>query len=185
MGAYTPNAQVWYPDTSDTAELNVLLSTLASSIEVGIGERLAAQEELISAVLTVNTSGTINLPANTEVTIPFIVDTFGYNTGDMTLSSGVITINTPGVYFVSSTMTFNDQANYFVHSVKISGVEKVRGFSFFPKASFFQYSAQTAVVKLNAGDTIATVVNSTGAASTVRNVSIAGNVMTVTLLKPL
>ena len=185
MGAYTPLAQVWYPDTSDTAELNVLLSTLASSIEAGLQPRLAAQEKLVSAVLTVPTTGTITLTVNVDTVVPFIVDTFGYNTGDMTLSSGVVTVATPGVYFISSTVTLNDHSGYYIHSVKIGGTEKVRGFSYKPNGSFFQYSAQTAVVKLNAGDTIGTYINSQTNSGTLRNVSIAGNVSTVTLLKPL
>lgn len=186
MGAYTPNAQVWYPDGTDTAELNTLLSTLASSIENGLGARMTAQENLVSAVLAIpNNSVLPALAANTDVTPNFVVTSFGYNTGNMTLSNGVLTIVTPGVYFVSSTMTFQDHSSYYEHAVMIAGVEKVRGFTYKPNGGAFQYSAQTSVVKLNAGDTVATRVKANTNAGAIRDVSAAGNVMTCTLLKPL
>lgn len=186
MGAYTPNAQVWYPDGTDTAELNTLLATLASSLENGLGARMTAQENLVSAVLAIpNNSSFPAIAANTDTTLNFQVTSFGYNTGNMTLSNGVLTIVTPGIYFVSSTITFQDHSSYYSHSIKINGVEKVRGFSNKPNGGAFQYSAQTSVVKLAAGDTVATVVNSSTNAGAVRDVSAAGNVMTCTLLKPL
>jgi hypothetical protein len=186
MGAYTTNAQVWYPGTTDTAELNTLLATVASSIEDGLGARMLSQEKLVSAVLAIpNNSSFPALAANTDVTPNFQVTTFGYNTGDMTLSAGTLTIATPGVYFLSSTMTFNDNTSYYVHSIMISGAEKVRGFSFKPNGGAFQYSSQTSVVKLAAGDTISTRVQANAVAGAIRDISAAGNVMTCTLLKPL
>lgn len=188
MGLFTPLAQVWYPTDTDTAELNTLLATLASSIENGLQPRLALQEKFVSAVLNVATTGTINLPQDTAVTIPFIVSSFGYNTGGMTLSgSGVLTVAQKGLYAINCNLTMNDVTNiYYLHQIMVSGVEKVRGYSYKPQNSVLQTSAQSTVLQLNAGDTVyavATALNVGG--GTLRNVSTAGNIISCTLLKGL
>lgn len=103
MGAFTPLGQVWYPDTSDTAELNVLLSTVASSIEDGLQPRLAHQE--LAVGLKASLDGWTIPPTNIATNIPVTV-TAGlsdFNQG-FSFSAGVATVVTAGMYLVTASL---------------------------------------------------------------------------------
>lgn len=100
MGAFTTTAQVWYPDLSDTAKLNTLLATVASSIENGLGARMTKQETVKSLLATVTAGSSWTLANGTEATLPFSINTGGYNDG-LTLSSGIVTFTTPGLYNIT------------------------------------------------------------------------------------
>jgi hypothetical protein len=147
--------------------------------------------EVNSVVLAVPNSGVYPaLPANVPTTVNYQLTSFGYNVaGDSTfpVTNGEITIPQAGFYFISSVVTFNDMSAWYTHSVMINGVEKVRGFSYKPNnQTYFQYSSQTTVVKLALGDKIKTVVTAeNGVAGAIRDLSAAGNVMSLTLLAPL
>lgn len=103
MGGYTPVAQVWYPDVTDTAKLNTLLATMASSIEDGLGARMVKQETVKSLLGTVTAGSTWTLSNTVEATVPYSINTGGYNDG-LTISSGVVTVSTPGLYYVSASV---------------------------------------------------------------------------------
>lgn len=101
MGLFTPNAQVWYPETGDTAEINVLLSTLASSIENGLEPRVGKLEANMSMVANLQANQTfVN---GTWQTVNYTINATGYNNG-FTLSNGAITITEPGLYMFSANL---------------------------------------------------------------------------------
>lgn len=112
MGAYTPIAQVWYPDLTDTAKLNTLLASMASSIEDGLGQRMVKQETVKSLLGSVTAGSTWTLANAIEATVPYSINPGGYNDG-MTLASGTITIGTPGLYFFQASV-LTTQTNGYV-----------------------------------------------------------------------
>lgn len=130
MGLYTPNAQVWYPTTADTAEINVLLATLASSIEDGIEPRLAHQEIAVGLRATAPHSS-FTIPyhdgsgaADTRgIRIPYqVTATFGDFSQGLTISSGVATVATAGMYFISAGMgTAGANAGHGVKTLLFKG----------------------------------------------------------------
>lgn len=155
MGAYTPVAQVWYPDTSDTAEFNTLMSTLASSIENGLGARMTKQE--LNKGLLVSLSSTYMLPASSALgVVPYTVGSPGYNNG-VTLSSGVATIVTPGLYAMSVNL-FGYQHNGYVQALlELNGTSLSE--ALMPTASnnagsYFFSGVLSATMVLNAGDAV-------------------------------
>lgn len=101
MGAFTAVDQIWYPDEDDTAEQNVNLSTMATSIEEGIGARLAKQEVTKSLLANLPPGSTVPLVNLTEKVIPFSINGAGFNNGFTLNPAGTVSITTPGVYFFS------------------------------------------------------------------------------------
>jgi hypothetical protein len=139
--------------------------------------------EVNSIVLAVPPNVVYPAVSTSGTTAPFQVTSFGYNEGTaLSVAGGVVTVQQAGIYFISSTNTFQDIGGYYIHSILINGVEKVRGFSNKPNGGVFQYSAQTSVVKLAMGDTISTSLTASVAGGAIRDISTAGNVMTITLL---
>ncbi|QOR56095.1 membrane protein [Arthrobacter phage Thunderclap] len=185
MGAYTTNAQVWYPDTSDTAKLNTLLSTMASSIENGLGARMTKQETVKSMLATVLAGSTGTLANGVEATLPFAINPGGYNDG-LTLASGIVTIVTPGLYFVAvNSMTTQSSGYADLRIYKNSGVfTRALGTSTTAGAGFAA-TATSGVMQFVAGDTIkATItVNGVTGSAAIHTGQATYNVMSVVLLK--
>ena len=165
MGAYTPSSQVWYPDVSDTAEINTLLATVASSIENGIGARLTQQEIAVGAkfgcaLSYVHPSGTSFAQATL---VPFAND--GLNAGftnGISISAGVVTIATAGMYIITAALSGLNTASRSVvtylckNGVAVASAEV-------PSASNVYVSSQANVVlNLLPGDTISVKSRSTG-----------------------
>lgn len=108
MGAYTPTAKVWYADTSDSAKLDTVTAMQASSIENGLGARMTLQEKAIGLHASVATNGYQigNLTVAPGATIPYAIRT---GTADFTQGltingSGIVTIQTPGMYLVGASL---------------------------------------------------------------------------------
>lgn len=104
MGLYTPNSQVWYPQTSDTAEINTLLATMASSIEEGVGARLKHQEIAVGLKASLDT-GVWTLPITTPGQIPYVVSSGrgDFNNG-FSFTNGTATAQTAGMYLVTASL---------------------------------------------------------------------------------
>lgn len=104
MGQFTTNGQIWYPDTADTAELNTLLATMASSLEDGLTPRLAHQE-LARGLKASVPDATFSLPAIGETTIPYTVTAGNgdFNNG-FTLAGGIATVGTAGMYLLTASI---------------------------------------------------------------------------------
>lgn len=165
MGAFTPNAQVWYPGTGDTAELNTLLATMASSIEEGLEPRLAHQEIAVGGKYGCPLSYTH--PTGTAFAnatlVPFTMD--GLNSGfqsGITISSSVVTIATAGMYIVTASLSgFNTAARSVVTYLCKNGAAVAS--AEVPSASNVYVSSQAnCVLNLIAGDTISVRSRSTG-----------------------
>lgn len=86
MGDYTASG-IWYPDTLDTAELNTLFSTMASSIENGIGAKTAS---LTTTFYNTNAANEIIVPAS-GVTIVENILTYGRKHGNTVSWSALFT----------------------------------------------------------------------------------------------
>lgn len=185
MGAYTSTAQVWYPDITDTAKLNTLFATVASSIETGIGGRLTKQELTKSLLATVVAGSTWALANGTEATIPFTINTGGYNDG-LTLASGIVTITVPGLYFVAvNTMTTQSTGYMDLRIYKNSGNFTRSLGTCTTAGGGFAASATSGVMQFVAGDTIkaTTTVNGVTGSAAIHTGQATYNVMSVVLLK--
>jgi hypothetical protein len=152
VGAYTPNAQVWYPGTGDTAELNVLLATLASSIENGLEPRLARQELAVGLKAGLATQQTLS---TTFVLAPMSItgNNGSFNQG-LTISAGVVTVVTPGMYLISGALGITNTAG------KSSKIQLRKNGSVIAadeqasSASYYQVAKANTVVNCIAGDTL-------------------------------
>jgi hypothetical protein len=106
MGAFTPLDDVWYPDEDDTAEQNVNLATQAASIEEGIGARLRHQELAIGLKASLNSSAW-TIPGNGILPqrVPYAISgERGDFTQGLTITNGIITVATAGMYLVTATL---------------------------------------------------------------------------------
>lgn len=151
MGLYTTFAQVWYPDETDTAEFNTLLATLASSIENGLQPRLAKQELAIG--LKAGLTGTVSLTASATAPVSVTANNACFAQG-LTISSGVITVATPGMYLVSGAVGIQNISGHTAkiwiqkNSTTLASDEQVSS------ASFYQVAKAVSVANCVAGDTI-------------------------------
>jgi hypothetical protein len=157
VGAYTPESQVWYPDITDTAKLNTLLATMASSIEEGIGKRLKLQEVAVGLKASIGDNGW-NIPyggANAAV-IPYAITTSrgDFNNG-FTFAGGIATVQTAGMYLVTAScgpLGATNGAGIRVQIVKgstfIAGNEVAMG------PTVWVGSTCTTVLNLVPGDTV-------------------------------
>lgn len=173
MGQYTPNAQVWYPDTSDGAELNTLFATMASSIEDGVGSRLKKQEQAVACQ--------VSLEVNQNISVEFVVQynvNSGptYNNGLTVNAAGSVTIITPGIYFVS-TNVYTQQASgftgYCVPNIR-KNASKISTSICSPTtvgSNKVGVSSITTAAICNAGDTLDVLVTAAGGTTTL----LAGN----------
>lgn len=165
MGAYTPNSQVWYPDGTDTAEINTLLATVASSIENGIGARLEHQEIAVGAKLNAPLSYTIPSGSTfaNATTVPYANDgtLAAFNNG-MSVSGGVVTIATTGMYIVTASLGGLNTAGRSVVNYLCKNGAYVASAEVPTNTSVYVSSQANCVLNLVPGDTISVKARSTG-----------------------
>lgn len=170
MGAFTPLAKIWYPDQNDTAKIDTLMATLASSIENGLQPRLALQEKAVGLKASVP-ANTFTIPwasaPSGGYVIPYRVTSNNgdFNNGFTISTSGVVTVQTPGMYFASAQMgTAGAVTGHGVktllmkNSTEIGADERVMNDS-----TNWVDSTATAILNCVAGDTISAVGYLTGA----------------------
>lgn len=165
MGAYTPNSQVWYPDGTDTAELNTLLATVASSIENGIGARLAQQEIAVGAKLNAPLSYVI--PSGTgfvnSTTVPYSNDgALGAFNNGLSVTGGVVTIATPGMYIVTASLGGLNTASRSVVNYLCKNGAYVASAEVPTNTTVYVSSQSNCVLNLIAGDTVSVRARSSG-----------------------
>lgn len=186
MGAYTTNMQVWYPDTSDTAKLNTLLATLASSIETGIGGRIIKVETTRSLLATVTAGSVTPLSNGGEKTIPFSINPGGYNDGMTIAPTGIVTVNVSGLYYMAvNSMTTQASGYMDLRLYKNAGnFTRALGHSG-TNGGGFAAAGATGIMQCNAGDSLqATVtVNGVAASAQIHTGQVTYNVMSIVLLK--
>lgn len=153
MGQTTANLQIWTPDEGDLDEPDVYLASMAASIENGAGERLLLQEVAIG--LKAGLSSTFSLTSSWQIAPVAILSVNGSFAQGITLSGGVATIVTPGMYLISGSMGINNIAG---HTAKVELRKNGSGVVSDEQKSdpgFFQVAKQTTIVNCVAGDTLA------------------------------
>lgn len=98
----TERDTVYYPDPDEVDQPNVYLATMAQSISDGIGARLRQQE--VAVGLKAGLSSQLLLDNNLQI-VPFVVNNATANFAQgMTISGGMVTIQTAGMYLVTVSM---------------------------------------------------------------------------------
>lgn len=159
MGLFTPGAQVWYPQTSDTAEINVLMSTMASSIEEGLGARLKHQEIAVGCKLG---HAKVTLSNNWTLAPMGVTGAAGTFNNGMTVTNNIVTVNTGGMYMVSAAASI---MNVSGHSIKIEVRKNGSPILYDETASnpsYYQLSKGTTALNCVPGDTIAMYIADAG-----------------------
>lgn len=153
MGLYTPNSQVWYPTTGDTSELNVLLATLASSIEEGVGARLAHQEIAVGLKAS--------LPAGTGIPQEPVVAPYAVSGGNgdfaqgMTITNGIVTVQTAGMYIMSANLGIQPGSGQRTGAVFLrKNNTELGGAEILQSGQYYQTATSNVVVNCVAGDTL-------------------------------
>lgn len=154
MGQVTTNLQVWTPDTADLNKPDVYLATMSASIENGVGERMNKLEVYKGFLghLPLGTNTTLNGTESQPFPFQVIATSGSFNDG-FTLSNGVLTVGTAGLYFISSSATCTANTGEFNTYIYVNTTKMWRGYS---KSSptQFGYNTGSVVVKLAVGDTI-------------------------------
>lgn len=187
MGAYTTTAQVWYPDLSDTAKLDSLLATMASSLENGLGARMTKVETKKSLFASVTASSTWALVNGTEATIPYSINSGNTNDG-FTLTGGIVTIITPGLYTINASCTTNMVSGYADIRLYKNATVLSRALADSTTAGGgFASGPVAATLEFAAGDTIkATVtVNGVAASASIHTGQQTYNVLNIGLIRAL
>jgi hypothetical protein len=106
MGNTTASG-IWTPDEHDNLDPEVWSAAMASSIEDGIGGRLAKQEQRVGAKISIDAATTV---PSTGIIFPLVVagNGYAYSFGNfmtgMTLAGGVLSVTTPGLYLLISSI---------------------------------------------------------------------------------
>lgn len=169
MGFLTTKAKVWYPALTDKMQLHTLFSTLASSIENGLGPRLERQEIAVGLKVSINQGGWAIPAGGATTVVPYsMTNTRGDFNNGFSFAAGVATVQTSGMYLVTASIGPAADTSTGGKGVKIS-VEKNGVFvagNEAPGAVAWLGSTVTCVVNCVPGDTIrakAGITNATGA----------------------
>ena len=171
MGAYTPKAKVWYPGTNDTAKINTLMSTMASSIENGIGARLAQQEIAVGLKASVHAWAIPNGSNFGASAVPYVVNAsdMNFNSG-FTFANGIATVKTAGMYYVTASLGPQGTATNCGAKIGIYKGGTMFAQSEVPFSGSVWVNAQAGcVVNCAAGDTLSARATITGSPSTTYN----------------
>lgn len=157
MGFYTPKGQVWYPATSDTAELNVLMSTLATSIEEGIvprTEKLELNKGMMGGIIT----DVVMTASATAYNVPYGIHAFPHYNNGMTVTpaNGTTVVNTPGLYSMNVNFFGYQTGGYVSANLYINGVSVSENLapSISSGTTYFFSGVLSATTILAAGDVI-------------------------------
>lgn len=187
MGGYTPVAQVWYPDVTDTAKLNTLLATMASSIEDGLGARMTKQETVKSLLGSVTAGSTWTLSNAVEATVPYSINSGGYNDG-LTLAGGTVTITIPGLYYFGASVLTTQTNGYVDLQLQRNGGTIARALAAgSPAGAGIGPASGATVFNCVAGDTLrarVTIQGTTGSIA-INTLQATYNVLSVMLMKAL
>lgn len=103
MANTTPDG-IYYPDSNTLMNFDAILSTMASSIQNGIGKRLALQEIAVGLKGSI-ASNRWNVPVVTPTLVPYTIASVNgdFNQG-MDFTEGLAKVQTPGMYLVTATL---------------------------------------------------------------------------------
>lgn len=165
MGNTTADLLIWTPDANDTAEPDVYLATMSQSMEDGLGNRLRTQELAIG--LKAGYTAAPTLTTTMTVAAVTVNASNGSFSQGLTISGGIVTVATPGMYIVSGAVGVQNIAG---HTAKI---ELRKGSTILVSdeqksdATFFQAAKATTVVNCVAGDTISMRIGDAAGGATV------------------
>ncbi len=153
MGAFTAVDQLWYPDVTDIDQPNVWAAHMMQSISDGMGKRLAQQELAIglkgglASVVTLSTTYAI---------MPIVINAANGNFAQgLTISGGIVTVVTPGMYYISGALgIFNSSGHSSKIQLRKNG-SAIVGDEQASQAAYYQASKASTVVNCVAGDTLA------------------------------
>lgn len=153
MGFLTAKAKVWYPAITDKMQLHTLFSTMASSIENGLQPRLELQEKAIGLKASVADS-TFTFTGSVQ-TIPYVINA---NTGDfaqgMSITNGIVTVGTPGMYLVTASIGASTGTNTGMKLMMYKNNTNIAIAEVPQNGSIWVNSSGTSVVNCVTGDTL-------------------------------
>lgn len=154
MGSTTADLLIWTPDEDDPAEPDVYLKTMAESIEEGVGDRLRTQE--LAVGLKAGIAGGTGIPVTAAIAPYSITAANGNFTQGLTISGGVVTVATPGMYIVTASLGIQPKATPDrTTAVDIyKGATKLAGAELLQSANYYITSVASCVVNCVAGDTL-------------------------------
>lgn len=187
MANTTPDG-IYYPENTTDMELDTILATMASSIQNGMGKRLARQELVYSFLGHIPLQSFTNVGSGILVApLPYQVvsGSRSFNKGFTMASPGVLTIPTKGIYSVTISGTSKAVAAEFNMRLRWNSTDVWKGYTQSTTAAFGYITGST-VVECELGDTlsVAAVWYSTTGTNIVSN-SYIDNSFSVTLLKAL
>lgn len=143
---------IYYPESITNMELDTILATMASSIQNGIGKRLKHQE--IAVGLKAGLASQVLL-SPTQQTMPVVVNNANGNFAQgMTVTSGVVTVATAGMYLVSAALGIQP-ASGTTSAIRIyKNATVIIGDEQLASGAFYQVSKGTAIINCVPGDTI-------------------------------
>jgi len=154
MGNTTSDLLIWTPDENDLAEPDVYLATMAQSLEDGAGARLRLQEAAVG--LKAGIAAGTGIPVATA-TAPYTITAANGNFSQgLTISGGVVTVATPGMYIVTASLGIQPKSpadrttavDIYKGSTKLVGAELLQS------SSTYITSVASCVVNCVAGNTL-------------------------------
>lgn len=146
---------IYYPDSNTLMNFDAILATMASSIQNGIGKRLALQE--IAVGLKASVQGWVIPKGNSATTVvPYIISTglADFNQG-FTFQNGIATVQTAGMYLVTASLGPSGSATSGGAKVNILKNSIMFASSEVPFSSTVWINSQaTSVINCVPGDTI-------------------------------
>lgn len=171
MGNVTSDLQIWTPDENDLAEPDVYLATMAQSLEDGVGDRLRTQEVAVGLKAGFTSAPTLS-STMTIAAVTVNTSNGSFNQG-LTISGGVVTVESPGMYIISGSVGVNNVSG---HTAKIElrkGSTVLAADEQKSDASFYQAAKCTTVVNCVAGDTLSMRIgDAAGGASVAANLAL-------------
>ena len=156
---------IYYPDSNTLMNFDAILATMASSIQNGIGKRLALQE--IAVGLKASLQGwTIPKSNNAIIVVPYVISSglADFNQG-FTFQNGIASVQTAGMYLVTASVgpAFPDSSGNAGTKVNILKNNVVFAASEVPLSGVVWTNAQaTSVINCVPGDTISVKASQTG-----------------------
>lgn len=171
MGNVTTDLLIWTPDENDLAEPDVYLKTMAQSVEDGAGARLRLQELAIG--LKAGFTSAPTLSSTLSVAAVTVNASNGSFAQGLTISGGIVTVATPGMYLVSGSVGVTNVAS---HTAKIElrkGSTALAADEQKSDATFFQAAKATTIVNCVAGDTLSMYIgDAAGGAAVASNLAL-------------
>lgn len=154
MGNVTSDLQIWTPDSSDKQNQDTNLAAMAQSIEDGVGNRLRFQE--IAVGLKAGIAAGTGIPMSVATAPYSITAANGNFTQGLTISGGIVTVATPGMYIVTASLGIQPKnpadrttaVDIYKGSTKLAGAELLQS------TDYYITSVASCVVNCVAGDTL-------------------------------